>query len=152
MQIYIHRNNQQFGPYTIDQVREYLASGRLHAEDLAWHEGAPDWVPLSKIPEIASAPPSQPGLPSMPPPATGAAIPPPAAANADQLKLQIRRIASRKMLFGGLWCVGGTAVTLGTYEAAAAGNGHGGYVVAWGAVIFGAIQFVRGLILYLRVR
>jgi len=48
----------------------------------------------------------------------------------------------RRMLFGFLWAAGGTAVTIGTYEAA----GEGGvFFIAWGAIIFGIIDFLRGL-------
>lgn len=54
----------------------------------------------------------------------------------------IKQAAMKNMLFGALWCIGGLAVTALTYQAASNG---GKYVVAWGAVIFGAIQFFRGL-------
>lgn len=50
----------------------------------------------------------------------------------------------KNMLFGALWCIGGIVVTAMTY-AAAANNGGGTYVVAWGAIIFGTVQFCRGL-------
>jgi len=50
------------------------------------------------------------------------------------------------MLVGGLWCFGGTAVTVYTYSAA---SGGGTYVVAWGAIIFGGIQFLKGLTQFL---
>ena len=50
--------------------------------------------------------------------------------------------ARRDMLVGGLWCLGGIAVTVLTYSAA---SGGGTYFVAWGAIVFGAIQFFRGL-------
>lgn len=49
----------------------------------------------------------------------------------------------KNMLHGALWCLGGLAVTIFSYQAAASGGGS--YVVAWGAVIFGAIQFFQGL-------
>jgi hypothetical protein len=51
--------------------------------------------------------------------------------------------AKKNMIYGGLWAVGGTVVTVWTYASASDGGGH--YVVAWGAIIFGAIQFFRGL-------
>ena len=54
-------------------------------------------------------------------------------------------MANRNMLVGGLWCAGGIIVTGFTY-AAASGRGGGSYVVAWGAIVFGAIQFFRGLL------
>jgi hypothetical protein len=46
------------------------------------------------------------------------------------------------MIFGALWCIGGIVITAVTFGAA---SGGGTYVVAWGAIIFGAIQFFRGL-------
>jgi hypothetical protein len=52
--------------------------------------------------------------------------------------------ASRDMLIGGLWCIGGTLVTLLTYKAASEGGGT--YFVAWGAILFGGLQFLRGAI------
>lgn len=50
--------------------------------------------------------------------------------------------AGRDMLFGALWFVGGLIVTLATYSSASEGGGR--YVVAYGAIIAGAFQFVRG--------
>jgi hypothetical protein len=47
----------------------------------------------------------------------------------------------RNMLIGGIICVIGIVVTLGTMAASAGG---GSYVVAWGAIVFGGLQFVRG--------
>ena len=55
----------------------------------------------------------------------------------------IRQAGQRNMLYGTLWWVGGIIVTALTYEAAKEG---GSYIVAWGAVVFGAIQFFRGLL------
>jgi len=55
----------------------------------------------------------------------------------------LREAGKKNMLYGALWCVGGIVVTVVTYQAAAGGGG-GSYVVAWGAILFGAIQFFRG--------
>lgn len=49
MMIHISRDGQQFGPYSLEQVQEYLASGQLLPTDLAWYEGAADWVPVTGI-------------------------------------------------------------------------------------------------------
>lgn len=54
-----------------------------------------------------------------------------------------RSAGKKNMLYGALWCVGGLVITIATF--AFANQGGGRYVVFWGAVIFGAIQFVRGL-------
>jgi hypothetical protein len=51
--------------------------------------------------------------------------------------------ANHNMLVGGLWCGGGLLVTALSY--AGSSNG-GGYVFAWGAIIFGGVQFFRGLL------
>jgi hypothetical protein len=71
-----------------------------------------------------------------------------AAVVADLTRLRseaVREAGRKNMVFGALWCGGGIAVTAATYGAASS-SGGGSYVVAWGAIIFGAIQFGRGLI------
>jgi hypothetical protein len=51
------------------------------------------------------------------------------------------------MLVGGAFFVVGLIVTIGSYSAA---SGSGGtYYLCWGAIIFGAIQFIQGLIQFL---
>ena len=54
----------------------------------------------------------------------------------------LREAGRKEMIRGALWCVGGILVTAASYRAASRG---GTYVVAWGAIIFGAIKFFRGL-------
>ena len=49
----------------------------------------------------------------------------------------------RDMVIGGIWCVGGILVTALTYGAASSNPGGGRYVIAYGAIIFGAIQLDR---------
>ena len=49
----------------------------------------------------------------------------------------------RHMLYGLLWVVGGTIVTVATMSAASEG---GYYFVFWGAILWGVIDFFRGLI------
>jgi hypothetical protein len=62
MKISIARNNQSFGPYDLEEVNSYLLSGHLKKDDLAWHDGLPQWVPLHQIagvrlPEFRTPPP-----------------------------------------------------------------------------------------------
>jgi hypothetical protein len=62
-----------------------------------------------------------------------------------RLHAQANKAAGLKnMIYGAMWCIGGIAVTVFSHQAAA-GAGGGRYVVAWGAVVFGAIQFFRGV-------
>ena len=46
MDIYIRRGEEQFGPFTPQQVEESLASGALVETDFAWSEGMTEWVPV----------------------------------------------------------------------------------------------------------
>lgn len=55
----------------------------------------------------------------------------------------MRYVAKRDIKHGAMWCVGGTIVTAATYAAA---YGGGTYIIAWGAIGFGALQFLRGLL------
>lgn len=64
MQIFIQHQGQQTGPFPLEQVRAGLANGTYQPTDLAWHEGAAEWLPLGTIPGISSAGP--PGLPGAP--------------------------------------------------------------------------------------
>lgn len=49
MNILVHREGRQVGPYSIDEVRARVGTGELFPTDLAWVEGSPEWVPLSTI-------------------------------------------------------------------------------------------------------
>jgi hypothetical protein len=44
-----------------------------------------------------------------------------------------REQANKDMIYGALWCIGGTIATLSNL----------GYAF-WGAIVFGGIQFIRG--------
>jgi hypothetical protein len=60
-----------------------------------------------------------------------------------QVVAAVHAAANRNMLVGGLVCIGGILVTVLTYSIASSAGGS--YFVAWGAIVFGAIQFFRGL-------
>lgn len=49
MQIYLARNNQQAGPYTIEQLNQMLASQQVLLTDLAWHQGMTEWKALGEL-------------------------------------------------------------------------------------------------------
>ncbi|RZL13956.1 MAG: hypothetical protein EOO62_06740 [Hymenobacter sp.] len=52
----------------------------------------------------------------------------------EQIRVAKRARAKKDMLYGALWCVGGLALTFA----------HVGFVF-WGAIIFGGIQFFKGV-------
>ena len=49
MQIYISRDGETKGPYSIEDVNTYLKDGTLLPTDLACQEGLDEWVPLDEI-------------------------------------------------------------------------------------------------------
>ena len=49
MDYQIKRGEQQFGPYTLAELQEYVQSGRILPGDLAQSEGMAEWVPVSQI-------------------------------------------------------------------------------------------------------
>ena len=56
MQIHIHKDGKTFGPYPLEQVRQYLKAGNFSGNDLACHDGA-NWIKLSEVPGITTAKP-----------------------------------------------------------------------------------------------
>ncbi|HYR22458.1 MAG TPA: GYF domain-containing protein [Chthoniobacterales bacterium] len=48
-QIFINRDGQKQGPYTLDQVQACVIIGTLKETDSAWYDGLPEWMPLSSV-------------------------------------------------------------------------------------------------------
>lgn len=68
MEIRIHRDGSDFGPYSLEELRQYLASGQIIPTDLAWYQGAPDWMPVTQVPGLNPKPVTPPmAAPQMPP-------------------------------------------------------------------------------------
>lgn len=49
MQIYLARNNQQAGPYSVEQLNQMLATQQVLLTDLAWHQGMSEWKALGEL-------------------------------------------------------------------------------------------------------
>jgi hypothetical protein len=56
MEFHIHSDGKQLGPFSIDAIKEMVKAGKISDTDLAWHEGAPDWVPLKAVPAYLAVP------------------------------------------------------------------------------------------------
>ena len=54
--IYIHKNNEQLGPYDSHNIDRLIKIGSITVEDLAWAEGQAEWVPLKVLWEKYDAP------------------------------------------------------------------------------------------------
>lgn len=58
-------NGQAAGPFTIDQVRQYVTGGLLNPNSNVWSAGMPNWVAAQTVPALAAlfGPPAPPPLP-----------------------------------------------------------------------------------------
>jgi membrane protein YdbS with pleckstrin-like domain len=65
MEFLIHHDGREIGPYSEAEVRSRLLSGAINSSDLAWHEGASAWAPLSSFPQFEK--PNRPIPPPLPP-------------------------------------------------------------------------------------
>ena len=75
MLYHVTRNGQNYGPYTLEDLQKYVASGNVLPTDLAKSDDMPDWVPVSQVLGMAPDAPGtyQPPLvPAYPAPAMAA--------------------------------------------------------------------------------
>lgn len=66
----------------------------------------------------------------------------------DMKQQAIRKNAVRAMQIGAAAFIIGVIITVGSYSAAASSSTGGTYVVTGGAIIYGAWQFIKGLMAY----
>lgn len=101
--IYITKNGQQHGPYSVEQLDQLLQSETFNGDDLYWHEGANGWRPISQLPGYvpppSTAPPPTEKVPIALPKASSSDKPVPSfaqtAIDADRLKGDhVKRIRS----------------------------------------------------------
>ena len=52
MQIYISKDNRQWGPYEAEQVSFLIGKGSFALQDWAWVEGGKEWIPVSQVLEV----------------------------------------------------------------------------------------------------
>ena len=55
MKIFVGKNDEQYGPFTIEKVNESIAKGEFSLDDLGWYEGLDEWKPLRNIEGIIDA-------------------------------------------------------------------------------------------------
>jgi hypothetical protein len=54
MELFLHQDGEQVGPYTEDQIAEMLSEGSISREDLIWHEGLSEWKTISSVMDITT--------------------------------------------------------------------------------------------------
>lgn len=52
MQIYLNLNDEQVGPYGIEDIQGWLRAGHVKLEDQAWYDGCGDWILIQDLPGI----------------------------------------------------------------------------------------------------
>ena len=53
LDFHVAREGKRFGPYTEVAARNYLADGRIQADDLCWRPGMDTWLPVSHVLQLA---------------------------------------------------------------------------------------------------
>lgn len=71
MQIYVHRDNRQLGPFTEAELKAQLSSGAISLQDHVWWDGQANWIPLGQSSlaatlSLATPPVPKPGMPAVP--------------------------------------------------------------------------------------
>lgn len=97
MKVWILRTGQYDGPYSVEQLQDWLNKGQVSQLDLAWHEGH-QWRPLRNVLRDAGC--------MLPPPSPAAAFQMFAVATgAAEPEIVVRRIADYERVSGILWIV-----------------------------------------------
>lgn len=59
----IGADQKEYGPVSMEEMRRWIAEGRVNAQTLIQAEGQTDWRPLSAFPELAGFAPAAPAAP-----------------------------------------------------------------------------------------
>jgi uncharacterized protein DUF4190/uncharacterized protein DUF4339 len=147
MNIFVHRNGQQLGPFSESDIRAQLVSGAISAADLVWWEGQAGWIPLSQSPYAAA-----PAVTAAPPPVSVPASSPAVLAKQKTSGLALASLVTG--IVGTMTC--GTlllfipAIILGHLGLRATKNpavqGRG---LAIAGLVLGYVQLVLGIIVLL---
>ena len=138
-------DQKEYGPVTADQLRQWVAEGRVNANTLVLAEGGTAWQPLSSVPELASA------LPATAMPPSGAAFGVP---NTDAVRRKISGPAICLLIVGILTLLM-TAANVYAYFTGGAPQKTGNEImdrVLEGshkpqALVFNTIQFICGIVM-----
>ena len=52
MQVYVHLAGKNYGPYFLEQLRQYVQAGNFRNDDLACYDGT-NWVKIKDVPGFA---------------------------------------------------------------------------------------------------
>ena len=146
MQIYVGKNGQQLGPFSLEEINRKLADGTFAGTDLAWYEGAAGWAPLSGVAGVV-IPPTSPAAPapSPAPTPTPTYVQPAAVApvrpNASIVQPAPRGTGTLSMV---TWILLGLTFVVSFIPFVGCGAWVLGIPVAITAIILGIIMLTRG--------
>lgn len=145
MQIYVGKNGQQLGPFSLEEINRKLADGTFLGTDLAWYEGAAGWAPLSGVPGVVippAAPSPVPAPAPQPAPIRPAATPaPPVRPNAPIVQ---RPGSNTRVLSMVSWILLGITAVISFIPFLGCGTWFLVWPVAIAALIMGIIVIARG--------
>ena len=148
MQIYVGKNGQQLGPFTLDEVNGKLADGTFVGTDLAWYEGAAGWAPLSGVPGVTLRPTPAPAAAVTPAPSpTPAAVvtPTPTAVPARPNTPIVQAPRRGSGVLGVVsWVLIGITMVVSLIPLVGCAGWVMGIVVGIAAIVMGIVMLTRG--------
>ena len=136
-------DQKQYGPVSADEMRQWIAEGRVNAQTLLQAEGQTDWRPLSSFPEFATVAQSLPsGAPQMVGPSADAR----SLVSGPAIGLLVVGIICA---LGALWGVLSHVLGLGMGAFAPGGPGAGNMppqVTQWMALMAGGVGLVLNIV------
>jgi hypothetical protein len=63
-QWFVYKNQEQKGPYTLDELKQGISSGEFRNSDLYWNENMGDWKPGNQISQLFQSQSPRPSAPS----------------------------------------------------------------------------------------
>lgn len=149
MQIYVGKNGQQLGPFSLEEINRKLADGTFAATDLGWHEGAAAWAALSSIAGVVVPAPATPLTPApAPAPAPVSPAPAPAAIPARSNTPIVQRPTAPSGGYKTLSLVSWILLGITFFISFIPFLGCGSWILAWpvavAAIIMGIIVVTRG--------
>jgi hypothetical protein len=149
MQIYVGKNGQQLGPFSLEEINRKLAEGTFAGSDLAWYEGAASWAPLSSVAGVvvpqaaAAAPTPTPARAPTPSPASVTPAPVPAPMRPNTSIVQPARRPHRALAVVS-WVLLGITFVVSLIPLIGCGAWAIGIPVAIAAIIMGILILNRG--------
>lgn len=153
MQIFVGKNGQQLGPFSLEEINRKLADGTLAGTDLGWYEGAAGWAALSSIagvvvPALVPATPAPTLTPTpTPAPVSPASAPAPAPvprATTPMVQRPATAPGGYKTLSLVSWILLGVTFLISFIPFLGCGTWILAWPVAVAAIIMGIIVLTRG--------